>query len=358
VLDFTKKVKKNSRVVILGAGKDGKTACDYLLDHGVVVECFMDANPGKWGREYSGIEVRQPRIIDKDKMVLICIGEFCYLSDDDILSRDFIKQLNINQRHLFVLDRSISILSVWNRCLSKNHIDNTHEILNLNGIKFLNYLKFNDAVQRTFLTECCDLILPKFFKDFSVVDEGPYETELFHLSPLGGDTVFDCGANIGIFSTIAASFSNNQVFAFEPIRDSCKFLEKLIDIYPNISVYHMALSDFNGKVKMSNSSNLGQNKIIDNETKYDFVEVDCKTIDSFVEEYNIKKVDFIKADIEGAERYMLRGAVNVLREFAPKLSICTYHLDDDPIVLEKIIKAANPEYIIEHHYKKLYAYVK
>lgn len=54
---------------------------------------------------------------------------------------------------------------------------------------------------------------------------------------------------------------------------------------------------------------------------------------------------------------MLKGAVNVLRDFAPKLSICTYHLPDDKMVLEQIVKDANPDYIIEHDYKKMYCYV-
>ena len=64
--------------------------------------------------------------------------------------------------------------------------------------------------------------------------------------------------------------------------------------------------------------------------------VKVSTIDQFVSENQIRKVDFIKADIEGAERYMLTGATDTLRRFAPKLAICTYHLKDDPQVLEDI----------------------
>jgi hypothetical protein len=81
------------------------------------------------------------------------------------------------------------------------------------------------------------------------------------------------------------------------------------------------------------------------------------TLDGFVHENNLEKVDFIKADIEGAERYMLMGAKNVLHDFAPKIAICTYHLPDDPKVLRELILDANPKYIIEEKYKKLYAYV-
>jgi hypothetical protein len=87
------------------------------------------------------------------------------------------------------------------------------------------------------------------------------------------------------------------------------------------------------------------------------------TLDEFVYGNNknnsnkIKKVDFIKADIEGAERDMLKGATQVLREHAPKLAICTYHMSDDPVVLEGIIRAANPAYTVVHLHAKLFACV-
>jgi hypothetical protein len=80
-------------------------------------------------------------------------------------------------------------------------------------------------------------------------------------------------------------------------------------------------------------------------------------MDEYVNENNLAKVDFIKADIEGAERLMLAGARNVLKDFAPKLSICTYHLPDDPAVLEELIRDANPKYEVTHKWQKLYAHV-
>ena len=73
---------------------------------------------------------------------------------------------------------------------------------------------------------------------------------------------------------------------------------------------------------------------------------------------HIPRVDFIKADIEGSERHMLMGARRVLKEFAPKLSLCTYHLPDDPQVMREIILDANPRYRIEERWKKMYAWVE
>jgi hypothetical protein len=81
------------------------------------------------------------------------------------------------------------------------------------------------------------------------------------------------------------------------------------------------------------------------------------TLDSFVESNGLARIDFIKADIEGAERDMLKGATRVLHDFAPKLAICTYHLPDDPVVLEGIIKESNPDYQVIHLRHKLFACV-
>ena len=80
--------------------------------------------------------------------------------------------------------------------------------------------------------------------------------------------------------------------------------------------------------------------------------VETITLDSFVKERGLDRVDFIKADIEGYERYMLMGARETLRKFAPKLVLCTYHLPDDAEVLSALIKEANPDYnIVLKHYK-------
>ena len=121
---------------------------------------------------------------------------------------------------------------------------------------------------------------------------------------------------------------------------------------------HEGSAEFNISHSTENSSLLSgvlskyKKKILEN-----VVNVNITTVDSFVQSNNLSRVDFIKADIEGSERQMLKGATQVLREFAPKLAICTYHYPDDPQVLEGIIKAANPQYKVIHKWKKLFAYV-
>ena len=57
--------------------------------------------------------------------------------------------------------------------------------------------------------------------------------------------------------------------------------------------------------------------------------VETITIDDLVSEEKLKRVDFIKMDIEGAELEALRGAENTIRQFHPKLAISLYHKLND-----------------------------
>lgn len=170
------------------------------------------------------------------------------------------------------------------------------------------------------------------------------------------DIVIDAGAWIGDFSAYA-SVKGAKVYAFEPSVENTKYLEKTRELNKNIEIVRKGLGDKVGFFHLAN--NKVNSLIYEITEKNDNSEtIEVTTIDEFVDEYNINRVDFIKADIEGYERYMLAGAKETLKRFAPKLAICTYHLQDDPDVLSKIILEANPNYIIVQKRKKLYAMVK
>ena len=74
--------------------------------------------------------------------------------------------------------------------------------------------------------------------------------------------------------------------------------------------------------------------------------MELTTIDDFVREKNIPKVDFIKMDIEGAELDALKGAINTIKTFKPKLAICIYHKPEHFYEIPTFIKSIVPEYKI------------
>ncbi len=68
------------------------------------------------------------------------------------------------------------------------------------------------------------------------------------------------------------------------------------------------------------------------------------TLDEYVREKNLPRVDFIKLDVEGAELDVLRGAATTIARFKPILAISAYHKLDDFWTLMNFIKTLNPAY--------------
>jgi FkbM family methyltransferase len=193
--------------------------------------------------------------------------------------------------------------------------------------------------------------------------EGPYgyTDGDFDVTVKKDDIVIDAGAWIGDFSAYVVS-KGAICYAFEPVNESFQWLCKT-EILNNVNevkgkIYPIKKGLGNSDCEMDIAiveGNSGANSI---QWKQKISErISITTLDKYVEDNNLKRVDFIKADIEGSERDMLKGATNVLKTFAPKLAICTYHLPDDPVVLEQIIKDANPAYTVVHLRHKLFAAV-
>ena len=187
-------------------------------------------------------------------------------------------------------------------------------------------------------------------------NEMPYECGTVALKK--NDIVIDAGSCMGEFAALAG-VRGCIAFAFEPIPYVIEnYLKKTAEWNKSIEICEYALSDKNGELTFSiDASMIGSSSQLKHENETESIRVKAITLDDFVQKRNLPRVDFIKADIEGAERNMLKGAKNVLKEFAPKLAICTYHLPDDPQVIRSIILDANPRYVIEDRQDKLFAYV-
>lgn len=227
--------------------------------------------------------------------------------------------------------------------------------------------KFTEA----FIGMCLDIYLKdEFFelKDKSLRDniknklqfyfyqEGAYETEKVQVEE--NDTVIDAGANMGMFSILAAK-KGAKVYAFEPqgiFNDYLVKNLKLNRVESNVFTSDLAISSQAQKANLSvNAENLLSASININRNG-DFFPVNCTSIDRWVEENNINRIDFIKADIEGAERLLLDGAKQTLVKYRPKLAIATYHLPDDKEVLKNKIQFIYPDYNIVQTRKILFAY--
>jgi FkbM family methyltransferase len=57
-----------------------------------------------------------------------------------------------------------------------------------------------------------------------------------------------------------------------------------------------------------------------------------------------RPITFLKADVEGMELDLLRGAVKTLQRYRPKLAVCVYHYPSDLFEIPELIRALVPDY--------------
>jgi len=144
------------------------------------------------------------------------------------------------------------------------------------------------------------------------------------------NTIFDIGANTGVFALIAKAVNPAaQVYAFEPITRIYSKLYKNIQLNNfDIKSFSVAISDKDGKAEImdipseenvySLSLNNEHNHKSDNQVK---VEIDIITLDTFIEQNNIKNIDLLKIDVESHEGAVMAGFAKHLPIFKPTFLI-------------------------------------
>jgi len=271
-----------------------------------------------------------------------------------------------NQLFSFSRHRQNAFISLVNKSINyiKAQWVNDNYQISIGNVQFIVPYLVNDIIEisRCFITikdskviKCLDN--PYFF-------EGPYITDHCYLKP--GDLVLDVGANLGLFSVFAALEvgPTGRVLAFEPNERAVNIMRDNLRLnnINNVDIFYDVLTDQIGEVDfhIDLDGTFGASSIFTTRfNKVLQIKAQQNTIDRFVREHNIERIDFIKADIEGAERLMLKGAEETIKHFKPTIAIRIYHFPDDPEVIENILREYVPEYRIEKFGRKtLYAYLE
>jgi FkbM family methyltransferase len=139
-----------------------------------------------------------------------------------------------------------------------------------------------------------------------------------------GDVVVDAGGCWGDTALYFAQ-SASKVFCFECIPSNAKIIDENLGMNSGLS----------GKVKVIRKAlwNRPQERLVFKETgpasrpssDQGGIDVETETLDHFVSESSLDRVDFIKMDIEGSEPEALIGAEQTIRKHRPQLAISIYH---------------------------------
>lgn len=135
--------------------------------------------------------------------------------------------------------------------------------------------------------------------------------------------VFDVGANEGWYSVhLMKRFPRMVCYSFEPLPETYERVKRnfrLNGLDPQ-NVMNIGLSDHNGdEIFYYDRKETGASSMRNIREKDGVEKVIChlRKMDDFVKENDIENVDFIKADVEGAEFFVLKGGGGTLRRDKP-----------------------------------------
>ena len=177
-------------------------------------------------------------------------------------------------------------------------------------------------------------IVPKesecFWPYYGICFSGEYDWLLNNIND--SDVVLDAGANIGIFSLLAAKKAK-LVVSVEPVPQNFQILSKNIRINntKNIIPINVALSNYVGQGYMYGrglSATLSQDVGIP---------VNVVTIDVLLDQLGVNRVNLVKMDIEGSEGRALPG--KYLKNV--RMLIIEVHDKKNEESVKQILKAEN-----------------
>ena len=276
----------------------------------------------------------------------------------------------------------INFFEKYNK-LIKNLDEKSCNIISNIFSKITNYNDINDDIifspseEKLFMNEYYKHIskIVKFhncylYNNKYILSDNLFEMQIFHeeynfeyyvkdISYLKDKSIIDVGAFIGDSSIVLSKYTDNKVYAFEPIEYNYNIMLNTINLnnIKNVEPIRMALGNMDRFIYFNKMNQLvfltPDNFTESNDMEKDIIKM--STLDKFVHDNNIN-VGLIKTDLEGFEQTFLEGALDTIRKHRPILMISIYHNYNDFFDIKPMIEELNLGYKF-YIYKSNYKYV-
>ena len=168
--------------------------------------------------------------------------------------------------------------------------------------------------------------------DDKLIWTGTYEVEFSQAladAVNKGDICYDIGGFRAFFSGVLAVAGAKTVYIFEPFPDNCRQIQAVIAANPQLPSLHLldiAVGEEIGCAEFSVMPEASMGKLSSSSFQQEATEakkitVPITTLDNLVQSGQLELPNLIKIDVEGAEIFVLRGAVQILQKYKPKLFI-------------------------------------
>ena len=134
-------------------------------------------------------------------------------------------------------------------------------------------------------------------------------------------TVLDNGANVGALTLVMASLApQGRVMAIEPGPSTFARLQANVELNPQldkiVATYQLGIADQPGTLYWQEDANVPGNAGLLSQAG---VKVKVESLDNFVPQLALDRLDFIKIDVEGMEYEVIKGGLDTIAKYRPIL---------------------------------------
>jgi FkbM family methyltransferase len=162
-----------------------------------------------------------------------------------------------------------------------------------------------------------------------------------------GEILLDIGTAEGLFPLTVVDICSH-IYMVEPSTTFHKCLNKTFSNHlDKVTIFNTAIGNEDGTITFNEDSLDG---MISDVSTDDSQQMSIQKVDTLFK--NGEKITYLKADIEGFEAEMLKGAEQTIKRNKPKIAITTYHTQNEPNEIIDIITGFVPEY--KYYVKGIY----
>ena len=160
-------------------------------------------------------------------------------------------------------------------------------------------------------------------------DYEPCEILFLKKNLLQGNTLFDCGANLGLFTALGSALVSDSgtVVAVEPELQNFALLKNtcIVNKCNNVSLVNVALgSELGASHIYKSDTNFGDHRLGKLTQGRTGQEVRIDTVDRIVDSLGLRRIDVFKIDVQGYEAKVFSGMVKTFETNPPRIILTEY----------------------------------
>jgi FkbM family methyltransferase len=310
-------------ICCIGSGMMLPRAMEELEQDGITISHLVDNTPEKIGQTIGGLIV----VPEEDESVKDCHSYICTNGHVGLTRKKYERDGN-----KFISFSEYLIYRHFNECIEireKYLVDDRSKLI-FNVALYAQLTDFFDCdhteygePNQYFAIPQFNLLLCEHFVDVGAYVGDSFEEMIHHSHCFNG-------------TYIGFEPDEKNIKGFEARRN--RLIKEWNFKTDQIEMIKAGVGDKTTVGVLDNSYSRSYNRIIESD---DLNGINIVRLDDYLKD---REVTFIKADVEGMERNVIRGAERIIAEQKPKLAICVYHLPWDIFEIPKMIKDINSSY--------------